>query len=69
MCGIAGVVGDPEINAEVIRRMAASLAHRGPDDEGVFVEFAWELPLGLKVRDDQSKWILRQILCRHIPAR
>jgi asparagine synthase (glutamine-hydrolysing) len=30
-------------------------------------EFAWRLPLSFKLRDGQSKWILRQILYRHVP--
>jgi asparagine synthase (glutamine-hydrolysing) len=35
MCGIAGFVG---INDEpLLRSMCASLAHRGPDDEGIYV--------------------------------
>jgi asparagine synthase (glutamine-hydrolysing) len=38
MCGIAGIVGDPTVSAGVIGRMAASLAHRGPDDEGVWLD-------------------------------
>ncbi|MEZ5329452.1 MAG: asparagine synthase (glutamine-hydrolyzing) [Verrucomicrobiales bacterium] len=49
MCGIAGqfdyVHGTPA-RAEVIRRMADSIRHRGPDDEGCFVSGA----LGLGFR-------------------
>jgi asparagine synthase (glutamine-hydrolysing) len=33
MCGICGIVGNTE--ADVIERMTASIAHRGPDDGGV----------------------------------
>jgi asparagine synthase (glutamine-hydrolysing) len=39
MCGIAGVVtsGRPMADpTEVARRLAAALAHRGPDGEGVW---------------------------------
>ena len=32
MCGICGVIG----GGADVRRMAAALAHRGPDDEGFF---------------------------------
>ena len=38
MCGIAGVVGEilsPEARAIRVRQMNASIAHRGPDDEGL----------------------------------
>ena len=37
MCGIAGkVMADPEreVDGELLRRMCASIVHRGPDDEG-----------------------------------
>src|SRR5919206_1920360 len=41
MCGIAGVV-DPTLPREdvlaLLRRMVATLVHRGPDDEGFFAE-------------------------------
>ena len=36
MCGLAGIIGGgPEMPA-LLRRMAASIAHRGPDDEGIW---------------------------------
>jgi len=40
MCGIAGIVGtrqDDLVDAETVHRMCQSIAHRGPDDEGVYV--------------------------------
>ncbi len=40
MCGIAGLFNfqhEEPVDPEVIRRMASSIAHRGPDDEGYFV--------------------------------
>jgi len=40
MCGIAGVVnwsGEP-IECDVLRRMVGALRHRGPDDQGVFID-------------------------------
>lgn len=41
MCGIAGIVysekGKP-VDVGILRRMNAALTHRGPDDEGYFIE-------------------------------
>ena len=37
MCGICGIVsskGSPDLGA--VRRMNATIVHRGPDDEGLF---------------------------------
>src|SRR5260370_6520038 len=39
MCGIAGLAGTPA-DAAVLERMAAAIAHRGPDDVGLMVEEA-----------------------------
>ncbi|HWZ43313.1 MAG TPA: asparagine synthase (glutamine-hydrolyzing) [Candidatus Saccharimonadales bacterium] len=41
MCGIAGIIGtqqDDSVDAADIRRMCMALVHRGPDDEGVYVQ-------------------------------
>ena len=39
MCGIAGVIlQNRPADREVLERMAAALAHRGPDDRGYFIE-------------------------------
>lgn len=35
MCGICGVVG--KADEQLIQKMLASIAHRGPDDEGIYV--------------------------------
>ena len=43
MCGIAGVMkfgSDQRIDPAAIRRMCAAMAHRGPDDEGVYTDVA-----------------------------
>lgn len=38
MCGIAGVLSSSGVSREMLDRMAATLAHRGPDDEGVWLD-------------------------------
>jgi len=48
--------------------MAVGLETRIPFLDHRVVEFAWSLPNNLKVRDGQSKWIVRQILNRYVPA-
>jgi len=48
--------------------MAVSLETRAPFlDRGV-LEVAWRLPPGSKLRNGTSKWILRQVLHRHVPV-
>jgi asparagine synthase (glutamine-hydrolysing) len=47
--------------------MAVSLESRVPFLDCALVEFAWTLPLDYKIRDGQSKWLLRQLLYRHVP--
>ena len=48
MCGIAGLINysHEPVDREVVRRMADSLVHRGPDDEGYF----FSGPLGFGFR-------------------
>ncbi len=48
MCGIAGIVGrqGEMIDAADVRRMCQTIIHRGPDDEGIYVQG----PVGLGMR-------------------
>jgi asparagine synthase (glutamine-hydrolysing) len=47
--------------------MSVSLETRVPLLDHRVVEFAARLPLHLKIRNGQGKWILRQILYQHVP--
>ncbi|KAF1695311.1 asparagine synthase (glutamine-hydrolyzing) [Pseudoxanthomonas koreensis] len=47
--------------------MAVSLETRAPFLDHAVMEFAWSLPMHMKLRDGRGKWILRQLLDRHVP--
>jgi len=47
--------------------MAVSLEARVPLLDHRVVEFAWKLPLRLKISKGGSKWILREILYKYVP--
>jgi len=72
VCGIAGIIGRPgeDVGAASIHQMCDAIVHRGPDDEGSFVQG----PVGLGMRrlsiidlggghqpihnEDQSIWVV-----------
>ena len=47
--------------------MAVALEARVPLLDHRLVEFCWRLPRHVKVRNGTSKWLLRQVLYRHVP--
>jgi asparagine synthase (glutamine-hydrolysing) len=48
--------------------MAVSLEVRVPILDHRVVEFSWRLPLRFKIRNAVSKWALRRILYKYVPA-
>ena len=47
--------------------MANSLETRAPFLDHRVVELAWKMPMNMKIRNNQGKWALRQILYRYVP--
>ncbi|HMO18894.1 MAG TPA: asparagine synthase (glutamine-hydrolyzing) [Oligoflexia bacterium] len=47
--------------------MGVSLETRVPLLDYRVVEFSWKLPFNMKVRDEQAKWILKEVLYKYVP--
>lgn len=47
--------------------MGVSLESRVPLLDHRVIEFAWSLPLSMKVKNGQGKWLLRKLLDRYVP--
>jgi asparagine synthase (glutamine-hydrolysing) len=48
--------------------MAVSLESRTPFLDRDFMQFCWSLPMDLKIRNGQGKWIMREYLRAHLPV-
>ncbi|MEI2580251.1 asparagine synthase (glutamine-hydrolyzing) [Scytonema sp. PRP1] len=49
--------------------MGVSLEGRIPLLDHRVVEFAWRIPLSMKIRNGQGKWLLRQVLYKYVPQK
>ncbi|MFK7839897.1 MAG: asparagine synthase (glutamine-hydrolyzing) [Bdellovibrionales bacterium] len=47
--------------------MASSLEARAPLLDRRIFEFSWNLPLDVKIKNGQGKWLLREVLSHHVP--
>lgn len=48
--------------------MGVGLESRIPFLDHHVIEFAWRIPLSMKIRGDKGKWIVRQVLSKYVPT-
>ncbi|OHU90676.1 MULTISPECIES: asparagine synthase (glutamine-hydrolyzing) [Pseudoalteromonas] len=49
--------------------MAVSLETRVPFLDHHLIEHAWQIPMNQKIRNGKGKWVLREVLYRHVPKK
>jgi asparagine synthase (glutamine-hydrolysing) len=49
--------------------MGVSLEGRIPLLDTDIIEFAWRIPYHMKVRDGRGKWLMREVLYKHVPKK
>lgn len=47
--------------------MGVSLEARSPFLDHRVLDFAWSLPISMKLRNDEGKWLVKQLLYRYLP--